>query len=110
MAQVIRFLNYDCNVVQKYFGNGQICLTLVGANTMHNRKNDVMAGEPICKASVFVESIDVGEEQTCIKDYSENRGIYEVLRQAGVISAAKASYNLGNPDTDVHVVDILQHA
>jgi hypothetical protein len=110
MSKIIRFLSYDCTIVTKQFANGQLCLTLVGANTRHNQNEGIMTGEPICKASVFVDGLAVAENQTCIKDYSENKGIYEVLRQADVISEAKASYILGNPDTNVHVVDILKQA
>ena len=40
---------------------------------------------PIGKASVFLEGIPVGENQTLIKDCNENEGILKCLVRANII-------------------------
>jgi hypothetical protein len=109
MSKVINFVGYDCNLVQnKFQANNSVCLSLVAADTKANLDNDTFPGEPIARASVFVEGIPVSENQTLIKDYSENKGILKVLVEEGLVEETGIVYNIGQSDeTLAHLVNIV---
>lgn len=107
MSKIIRFSGYDCLVVKNNFNNNnQICLSLVGADTEHNKEMDVFPHEPIAKASVNLEGVKVGENQTIIKDYAENRGILKILLHFGLVKETGVAIELPN-DNLAYIVDVL---
>lgn len=109
MSKVINFVGYDCNVVQnKFQANNSICLSLVAADTKANRDKDTFPGEPIARASVFVDGVGVADNQSLIKDYSENKGILKTLVDAGIVEETGTVYNIGHSDdTLVHLVTLI---
>lgn len=109
MSKIFNFAGFDCIVVQnKFQANNSICLSLIAADSKLNIENDTFSGEPIARASVFVKDIPVGENQTLIKDYSDNKGILKALINAGIVEATGTAYNVGHSDdTLVHLVNVI---
>lgn len=71
----VTFKGWESKVIIGAYSNGRKAIQLFDATT----------GEPIAKATVNVPDYKLDDDQVIIKDYSENAGIYETLRQAGVI-------------------------
>lgn len=83
--KIVSFSGYDCLVVKnKYQHNNQISLQLVAADTEKNQKNDTFAGEPIATATSCFD-FNFEADQTFIKDFSENEGVFKVLIEAGIV-------------------------
>lgn len=80
MPKKVRFKQWNCVVIKsKYMDNDRIALVLKEEET----------GEPVATASVNVVDYyfkqQDGENQTFIKNYSENEGILEALIEAGIV-------------------------
>lgn len=72
----VSFLGYDCVVIKsKYKANQQTALSL----------RTVQDGEPVATATICIPGKSFEEDETVIKDYSENEGILACLIDAGVI-------------------------
>jgi len=63
-------------------------------------------GEPLMKASVFVEGVNVNEHHVLIKDYSENEGITQCLADNGVVEVLR-TMEIGEFKSKVDVCLIL---
>ena len=83
----IRFNNWLCDIIIGAYGNGRKAIQLFDSETH----------EPIATATVNVSTHEwpFQANEVIIKNYSENEGIYECLRDAGVISTTYAHVPLG---------------
>lgn len=105
----VHFSGYDCLVqIQHFRMDKQICLTLVADNTDKNKSNDIFPNMPIGKASVFLEGIPVGKNQTLIKDCHENEGILKCLVRANIIKETGQRVQFDrSPNGFAYLVDVL---
>ncbi len=102
---MLKFSGYDCDVRVDFFQvSGQKCISLSAANTTNNLSKDCFHGEPIAKASIFLEGQAINDNQTFIKDYSENKGMLAALVNGGIVKIVPEQTILMN---DVYLVDIL---
>jgi hypothetical protein len=62
-------------VKEKYYINKRIALRLVS----------IFDGVPVTTATVNLPNEPLGPDEVFIKDWSENRGLYEILHVAGVV-------------------------
>jgi len=53
------------------------------------------AGELLATASVNLPEAELAEDEICIKNWSENEGILDVLQDAGIIQATGRSVRTG---------------
>jgi hypothetical protein len=103
---IINFQGYDCIVIKEnYVSNNQVALSLIAANTPNNISQDVFEGMPIVKASVCIPEIELPENQTLIKDFSENKGILDALIDADIVKDLSVEYTTGH--CSVSLVEIL---
>jgi hypothetical protein len=72
---MIKFQEWNCDVVKRNYSNGRTALQLVESET----------GEPIATATVNIPEISLEPNEIIIKDYSENEGIFEALVKAGIV-------------------------
>ena len=72
--KAMRYKDWDCNVQVTRYANGQAALVFI----------DREDGELIAKASTIV-SIELKEDETAIKVWTENEGMLEALVSAGVV-------------------------
>ena len=72
--KAMRYKDWDCNVQVTRYVNGQAALVLI----------DREDGELIAKASTCC-NIDLKEDETAIKVWTENEGMLEALVSAGVV-------------------------
>lgn len=86
MSKEVKFLEYDCKLVKGEYVNGGTSLELV----------DVQDGQPVAVASVYVEGVDLKEDEVLIKNYSENAGIMEALMIQDVIGGPIDTVPTGN--------------
>lgn len=94
----IQYKDYgNCKLVFEEYTNDQIAIHLVG---VEGEYNDSL----ILTATVAV-NFPLDENEVIIKNYSENNGIYEVLKKEGIISTAKEVVRLGF--TEGLVCDLL---
>ncbi|NOH36193.1 hypothetical protein [Vibrio chagasii] len=101
----LNFLGFDCRIVKRHYANGVIALELIAAETDNNINNDTFPGERICVATTCVPTDSLLENETCIKNYSENTGIEHVLVEAGIIKLTGRSYKTGY--VNVPIVEVL---
>lgn len=71
--KTVKFKQWDCIIEFKEYANGGKCLQLVNIND----------GEPIATATTWIEGLN--PDEIAVKDYSENEGMYEALREANII-------------------------
>lgn len=72
----VKFHDWDCVIVRGKYSNGRPSIQLFDSTT----------NEPIATATVNLPEVPLKEDQVIIKDYSENQGMYDCLRDAGIIS------------------------
>ena len=77
MENLVEFAGWKCKVIKTEYLNGQTGLRLV----------DDQDELPVATATVAVADIPVNNDQVIIKDYSENKGVFDALAAAGVISS-----------------------
>jgi hypothetical protein len=82
--KAMRYKDWDCNVQVTRYTNGQAALVLVGRE----------GGELIAKASTCC-NIDLKEDETAIKVWTENEGMLEALVSAGVVVDTGARVECG---------------
>lgn len=112
VKHIVRFGDVDCEISVEgpYKDNRQQhVIQLYVAETEHNRSHPVAdscsPGEPYLEASVFVPDFPFACIETAIKDYAENKGIFDVLIEAGIVE--KAGYEVRVNHMLVPVVRIL---
>ena len=76
MIKEITFKNWKCNLVFRQYSNQRIAIELIEIGT----------NEPIAVATINLPCALLKDDEICIKDYSENEGMLDVLIEAGVIS------------------------
>lgn len=105
---VYRFKHYDCELQwSKYMAGSQpVALRLVAADTGHNNAYDVMAGEPIATATVYIEGVELGGRITAIKDWSENEGMLDFLVDNSIVVDLGKQVIVSNYGAIAHVVAI----
>lgn len=81
----IKFQDWTCGITKAKYPNGRIALQLY----------DLEDGCPVAKATVNVPDAQLSEDETIIKSYSENTGMYESLLEAKVITPAIRSVAVG---------------
>ncbi len=83
---IVCFSNIDCEVIKKrYVINDQIAIQLVANDSERNKEKGTCPGEPVCTATQCIVSERFSKSATAIKDYYENRGVFNVLKAAGLI-------------------------
>tara|TARA_R110000824_G_scaffold190939_2_gene372496 strand:+ start:308 stop:616 length:309 start_codon:yes stop_codon:yes gene_type:complete len=82
--KAMRYKDWDCNVQVTRYTNGQAALVLVGRE----------GRELIAKASTCC-NIDLKEDETAIKVWTENEGMLEALVSAGVVEDTGARVECG---------------
>ncbi|MCC4791146.1 hypothetical protein AB6E39_25845 [Vibrio splendidus] len=102
---VLNFLGFDCCIAKRHYANGVIALELIAAETDDNINNDTFPGERICVATTCVSNANLLTNETCIKNYSENTGIEDVLVEAGIIKLTGKSCRTGY--VSVPIVEVL---
>lgn len=106
MNKQFRFKQFDCIVsITHYLNNGAPAIRLVGDETEQNGHLDVFPGDAIATATVCLPEIKLAENETLIKDYSENEGILKVLVDNGIVKPTGIEIDTGF--TKVHVVEVL---
>jgi hypothetical protein len=70
------YKDWKCTISFAKYSNDRIAIQLF----------DVEDGQPIATASVNLPDEPMAADEVAIKDYSENEGMFNVLRQADVIS------------------------
>lgn len=73
----IRFADCNCTVERHRYQNGRVALQLI--------THDDGFPEPVATATVNVPDCDLADDEVIIKDYSENRGILDILIGAGIV-------------------------
>lgn len=90
MENTVRFCGFNCIVEKHKYNNGRIALRLI----------DVEDKFPVATASVNIPHAPCGENETYIKDYSENDGILNALISAKIVrdtgKNAIAGFELAN--------------
>ena len=99
VKHIVRFGDIDCEVcVEGLYKNNrrQHVIQLYVADTEHNRSrsdaNSCSPGDPFATASLCVPGYPFGYKETAIKDYSENRGIFDALINAKIVE--KTEYDV----------------
>lgn len=72
----LKFHGYDCKIIKREYQNGRIALQLIS-------KED---GELVTTATINIPEIELNENETIIKDYSENEGLLDELIKAKVVT------------------------
>ena len=78
----VKFLGEECTVMLQAYMRGGHALQLFCED-----------GSPMATATTWIEGL--GPQELAIKDYSENKGIYDVLLEAGVIQPYHRIINSG---------------
>jgi hypothetical protein len=82
----VRFIGYDCDVhIHEYQSNKQKAIQLVIANTEYNQQRSIDVGESMTIATACLPGYSFADNETAIKDYSENTGVLDVLLEAGIV-------------------------
>lgn len=86
---IVTLDGWDCDVNTSEFyrhNRRQRVMRLTLADTENNRaKGMTFPGEPFATASLCIPGFPFHQNETAIKNYSENKGILETLLDAGVI-------------------------
>jgi hypothetical protein len=72
----VKFLDFDCIVETGQYNNGRLAIELY----------DKEDGEPVTTATINLPMESMKADEVAIKNYSENEGIVEALKEAGVIT------------------------
>ncbi len=94
MPKTIFFKGWECSIVQQHYQDGKrLAIQLVSARTI--KHEHLYKGDSIATATVNVPQLDLLPNQTLIKDYAENEGMFEALFRAGIISPPLDSIDIG---------------
>jgi hypothetical protein len=69
----VQFKEWTCSIVKRQYDNGRVALQLVDDEG------------PVATATVNLPDAELGKNEVCVKDWSENQGMLEVLTAAGVV-------------------------
>lgn len=75
-----RYTNEEVRLVWCQYYNGRTALQLT-----------TLDGEPILTATVNVPEVELADDEVCIKDYSENEGVFDSLIAARIIAPTTAT-------------------
>ena len=75
--KIVNFQSWKCKVEKQLYTGGYLALLLI----------DIEDGMSVAKATIFVEGRmeELKDNEVWIKSYSENEGMDEALRNAGII-------------------------
>ena len=105
MATTISFQGIDCTAEIKQYSNNSIAIILLAANTPGNELQGIFAKQQVCTATINVPELSLQPPYACIKDYSENQGVFDALLRAGVIEDSEMEYPL--PWASVRIAKVL---
>lgn len=98
----ISFKSWNCFLNLGYYGaGGRLAIKLLSDE--ENADKGVYYGEPIAVATVNIPEIELKDNEIIIKNYSENEGMLETLKNFGFITEAKREISTGH--TTVYVVE-----
>lgn len=72
---IVRFKDWECRLLGLMYDGGRKAIRLV----------DVVDGEPVATATVNIVDQQCGDNEVFIKDYSEGAGMFDALREVGLI-------------------------
>lgn len=91
MMAKIKFKHWNCILVQGYYSNNRIALQLI----------DEEDRSPVAKCTVNLPDEPLAEDEVAIKNWSENKGILEVLIDARIISPPHRTVKTGHCVADI---------
>jgi hypothetical protein len=74
-SKTVKFLGEECSIEVAKYGNGRTAILLQCQN-----------GEPMATATINLPDESLKKGEAFIKDYSENEGMLEALREAGIVT------------------------
>jgi len=74
--KTVKFLNWECDLQFQRYCNGRLAIQLT----------DTEDHSPVATATVNLPDARLGDDEVCIKDYSENEGVLAALVNAKVVS------------------------
>jgi len=83
--KTVKFLQYNCRVCITKYANDRIAIQLF----------DVEDNSSVATASINLPDIKLEKDEVIIKDYSENKGLLQVLLDAGIVEKTGKSANVG---------------
>lgn len=83
MSKQIKFKSWNCKLEKTQYRNGRTALELVAFE--NDEENEIYEGEPIATCTVNIPDIELEADEVCIKNYSENEGMLEILVNAGIV-------------------------
>ena len=83
-----------CTVDIAQYGNGRPAIQLMAPD-----------GQVMSVATVNLPKAEIGDTHVCVKNYSENDGLLEILQNAGVIGHTVFKLPVGYDE--VHVCELL---
>lgn len=90
----ISFQSWNCFLKLGHYGaGGRLAIELLSDE--ENADKGVYYGEPIAIATVNIPDVPLKDNEIIIKNYSENEGMLEVLKQSGFITETKREISTG---------------
>ena len=90
----VKFKSWDCFLELGYYGaGGRLAIQLLSSE--EDADKGVFYGEPIAVATVNLPEVTLKENELIIKNYSENEGMLETLKNAGFITNVKREITSG---------------
>jgi hypothetical protein len=85
------FAGYTCKMELGRYPNGNLAISLV----------DIVSGQPVATATKNITGVVLGPGESCIKDYSENEGMVNALRKAGVVDSVAYAVKINHVEIPV---------
>ena len=106
MTKTITVIGLDCDVKKDFFQANpkQACISLTAANTQNNIDSGSFHGEPIDKCSLFIEGVELEENQTLLRD---NKEVLTALVKGGFVKETGYAIKYGLGDELAHIVEVL---
>jgi len=99
MSEKIKFKDWDCTLLYKRYGhNNQVAIILLDAET-----RETIAIATSCLDKEFEDN------ETAIKDYTENEGMLRTLIDAGIVTETGKTYNSGFADFPIVTVNDMSN-
>lgn len=77
--KIVRFKDWDCYLQLGQYSNGRVAIQLTQIETH----------EPVAVATLNLPGVNLEDNETLVKDYSENEGMLKTLMDAGIVSEPK---------------------